>query len=87
MTTESLPMNRATIDERIDRLIEAVQETNVLLEGMKVSLTQVSERSLDHEERLRTIERLRHNLTPILAALTFFSGIVFSELIHRAFFQ
>jgi len=80
-------MNQSPMDERIDRLIEAVQETNVLLEGMKVSLTQLSERSLDHEQRLRTIERWRHNLTPILAALTFVSGIVFSELIHRAFFQ
>jgi hypothetical protein len=80
-------MNQSTTDERMDRLIEAVQQTNVLLEGMKVSLMQLTERSLDHEQRLRTIERWRHNLTPILAALTFLSGVVFSEMIQRVLFQ
>lgn len=79
-------MNQATTDERMDRLIEAVQQTNILLEGMKVSVTQLTERSLDHEARLRTIERWRHNLTPILAALTFLSGVVFSEMIQRVLF-
>lgn len=79
-------MNQSTTDERMDRLIEAVQQTNILLEGMKVSLTQLTERSVDHEARLRTIERWRHNLTPILAALTFLSGVVFSEMIQRVLF-
>ncbi len=79
-------MNQSTTDERMDRLIEAVQHTNILLEGMKVSLTQLTERSVDHEARLRTIERWRHTLTPILAALTFLSGVVFSEMIQRVLF-
>jgi hypothetical protein len=79
-------MNQSTTDERMDRVIEAVQQTNILLEGMKVSLTQLTERSIDHEARLRTIERWRHNLTPILAALTFLSGVVFSEMIQRVLF-
>lgn len=74
-------------DERMDRLVEAVQQTNLLLEGVKVSLTQVIQRSIDHEDRLRVIERWRHNLTPILAALTFLSGVVFSEMIQRMVFH
>ena len=87
MNAESILMNQTTTDERMDRLIEAVQQTNVLLEGMKVSVTQLTERSVDHEARLRTIERWRHNLTPILAALTFLSGVVFSEMIQRVLFH
>lgn len=74
-------------DERMDRLVEAVQQTNLLLEGVKVSLVQVIQRSIDHEDRLRVIERWRHNLTPILAALTFLSGVVFSELMQRMMFH
>lgn len=87
MKAESNPMTETNTDERIDRLIEAVQQTNILLEGMKVSLTQLTERSVDHEQRLRTIERWRHNLTPVLAALTFLSGVVFSEMIQRMLFH
>ena len=37
----------------------------------------------DHEERLRSVERWKQNLTPILATLTFLSGVVFSEMIQR----
>ena len=74
-------------EEQMDRLVEAVQQTNLLLEGVKVSLTQVIQRSIDHEDRLRVIERWRHNLTPILAALTFLSGVVFSEMIQRMVFH
>jgi len=80
-------MNPQTQDERMARLVEAVQHTNVLLEGVKVSLTQISERSVDHEDRLRVLERWRHNLTPILAALTFLSGAVFSEMVQRVLFH
>lgn len=80
-------MNQASTDERMDRLIEAVQQTNILLEGMKVSVTQLTQRAVDHEERLRIIERWRHSLTPILAALTFLSGAVFSEMIQRILFH
>ena len=77
------PANQTYRDERIDRLVEAVLQTNVLLEGMKVSLEALQIRAQDHEERLRIIERWRHNLTPILATLTFLLGVVFSEMIQR----
>ena len=76
-------MNQTFQDERIDRLVEAVQQTNVLLEGMKVSLETLHLRSVDHEQRLRIVERWRHSLTPILASLTFLLGVVFSEMIQR----
>ncbi|MBD3673488.1 MAG: hypothetical protein HUJ26_08170 [Planctomycetaceae bacterium] len=80
-------MNFNLHDERLDRLVEAVQQTNLLLEGMKITLTQISERSIDHEDRLRVLEKWRHNLTPILAALTFLSGAVFSEMVQRMLFH
>ncbi len=80
-------MNDSFHDERIDRLVEAVQRTNLLLEGLKVTMDQHSVRTVDHEERLRVIERWRHNLAPILAALTFLSGVVFSEMIQRVLFH
>lgn len=73
-------------DERIDRIVEAIQQTNVLLEGMRVSIQSLVHRSSDHEARLRVIERWRYHLTPILAALTFLSGAVFSEMIQRTIF-
>ena len=73
-------------DERIDRIVEAIQQTNVLLEGVRVSMQLLVRRSSDHEARLRVVERWRHNLTPILAALTFLSGVVFSEMIQRTIF-
>lgn len=75
-----------TRDERIDRIVEAIQQTNVLLEGMRVSMQSLVQKSSDHEARLRVVERWRHNLTPILAALTFLSGAVFSEMIQRTIF-
>lgn len=77
------PANQTYRDERIDRLVEAVQQTNVLLEGMKVSLDTLHLRSDDHEERLRIVERWKHQLTPIVASLTFLLGVVFSEMIQR----
>jgi len=80
-------MNARPEDERMDRLVEAVQQTNLLLEGVRITLTQISERSIDHEDRLRVLEKWRHNLTPILAALTFLSGAVFSEMVQRMLFH
>lgn len=80
-------MNPRPEDERMDRLVEAVQQTNLLLEGVRITLTQISERSIDHEDRLRVLEKWRHNLTPILAALTFLSGAVFSEMVQRMLFH
>ncbi len=80
-------MTDSSHDERIDRLVEAVQQTNLLLEGLKVTMAQHSVRSVDHEERLRVIERWHQYLTPILAALTFLSGVVFSEMVQRLLFH
>lgn len=70
-------------DERIDRLVEATQRTNVLLEGLRISIEYLMESRVDHEQRLRSVEQWKQNLTPILAILTFLSGVVFSEMIQR----
>lgn len=70
-------------DENFDRIIESLSQINVSLEGLKVTLTGISTVTTDHESRLRKIEVWKHNLTPILAALTFALGAIFSVAIGR----
>jgi hypothetical protein len=74
-------MNSA--DDRLDRIVEAVQQANVTLESLRVSLTALVEVSQDHEQRLRTMERWRHNLTPIVAAITFMLGALVTATLKR----
>jgi hypothetical protein len=71
------------MDERWDRVLEALQQVNVHLEGLRVSLLGLVDASDDHETRLRRVERWHHNLTPVLAALTFLLGAVFTEMLGR----
>lgn len=80
-------MESTSRDERIDRIVEAIQRTNLLLEGMRASMQTLVERNHDHEQRLRVVERWLHNLSPVLAALTFLLGVVFSEMIQRTLFR
>ena len=70
-------------DEKLDRIIEALHQVNVNLEALRVTLANLVELSTDHEHRLRTLERWRHNLTPVLALLTFTLGAVITELLAR----
>ena len=72
-------------DESFDRVIESLNQINVNLEGLRVTMTGMSEVANDHEKRLRKIEVWKHNLTPILAALTFTLGAVFSTALSRVF--
>jgi len=80
-TRSEMPMSSA--DEKLDRIVEAVQQVNVNLENLRVQLAALMQTSRDHEQRLRSMERWQHNLTPILAALTFILGAVFSEMLGR----
>jgi prefoldin subunit 5 len=70
-------------DERLDRIVEALQQINVNLEGLRVALQELSETTADHEERLRSIERWKYNLTPLLGALAFVLGALSSAVIGR----
>ena len=70
-------------DERLDRIVESLQQINVHLEGLRVSLTSLVQDSEDHETRIRAVERWQSNLTPILAFLTFVLGAVFTEMLGR----
>jgi hypothetical protein len=72
-----------TTDDRLDRILESVQQLNVNLEGLRVMLEALAEAQADHERRLRVLERWRHSLTPILAALTFTLGAVVAETVKR----
>lgn len=75
----------ANNDERLDRVVESLQQINVNLEGLRVALIDLTETSADHEQRLRSVERWRHNLTPVLAAVTFVLGAICSVAIQRVF--
>ena len=70
-------------DERLDRVVEALQQINVNLEGLRVALVDLTETTADHEDRLRSIERWKHSLTPVLAALTFVLGAICSVAIQK----
>ena len=70
-------------DEKLDRIIEALHQINVSLEALRVTLMNLVELSEDHEHRLRTLERWRHNLTPVVTLLTFMLGAVLTELLTR----
>lgn len=72
-------------DEHLDRILESLAQVNVNLEGLRVSLQAVIETTTDHEQRLRAIERWKHNLTPILAAITFLLGAVASIALDHLF--
>jgi hypothetical protein len=70
-------------DERLDRVVEALQQINVNLEGLRVTLVDLTETSADHEDRLRSVERWKHSLTPVLAALTFVLGAICSVAVQK----
>lgn len=66
-----------------DRLFESLCQINANLEGLRVSVTVISELLSDHETRLRKLEIWKHNLTPIFAVLTFALGAAFSVAIDH----
>ena len=70
-------------DDKLDRIVEALQQVNVNLESLRGKLSTLIQAREDHETRIRSIERWQHNLTPILAVLTFMLGAVFTEMLDR----
>jgi hypothetical protein len=71
------------MDEKLDRLLESLQQLNVSVESLRVSLAALIEISGDHEKRLRLLERWQQNLTPVLAILTFTLGALFTQALTR----
>ena len=71
------------MDEKLDRIVESLQQLNVNVESLRVSLSSLIEIAGDHEKRIRLIERWQHNLTPVLAVLTFMLGAVFTQVLSR----
>ena len=71
------------MDEKLDRIVETLQQVNINLESLRVTLSSLVEISDDHELRIRTVERWQQNLTPVLAVLTFMLGAVFTEVLDR----
>ncbi|WP_013627462.1 hypothetical protein [Rubinisphaera brasiliensis] len=72
-------------EDKLDRIVEAVHGVSVQLESLRTTLQQLETASLDHEKRLRSIERWQNNLTPILAAMTFVLGASFTQVLDRLF--
>ena len=71
------------MDDKLDRIMESVQQANVQLESLRVSVIALVQQQDDHEQRLRTLERWRNNLTPIFALATFVIGSLFTAVLER----
>lgn len=72
-------------EDSFDRLVESLALINVNLEGLRVSLQAVTETKIDHEHRLRSMERWRYNLSPVVALITFALGAMCSAALERFF--
>lgn len=70
-------------EDRLDRILESLSRIQVTMESLRVSLISLSECVHDHEVRLRGIERWRHQLTPVIAVLTFLLGVVATAVAER----
>lgn len=70
-------------DECVDRIIESLAQVNVNLESLRVSLQMLTEIKMDHELRLRSLERWNHNQAPLVAAATFLLGAVCSAAVQK----
>ncbi|QDT33635.1 hypothetical protein [Thalassoglobus polymorphus] len=70
-------------DESLDRILESLCQIQISLESLRVSVTSMNDVLGDHETRLRKIEVWKHNLTPVLAVLTFVLGAIFSVAVGK----
>ena len=70
-------------DERIDRLVDSLRKISVQLENLRVSLLALHEDLSDHEQRLRIVEQWKHNLSPVLAIVSFVMGVMVSAAVNH----
>lgn len=71
------------MDDKLDRILESVQQVTIHVESLRVSLQRLIETVADHEQRLRGLERWQSALTPVLAVGTFVLGSVFNLILQR----
>jgi hypothetical protein len=70
------------MDDKLDRIMESLQQLSVNVESVRVSLNGLLQVADDHEQRLRTLERWRNNLTPVIAVITFLLGSLFNAALR-----
>jgi hypothetical protein len=70
-------------DERIDRLVDSLRKISVQLENLRVSLLALHQDISDHEQRLRVVEQWKHNLSPVLAIVSFVVGVMLSAAVNH----
>ncbi|HUQ69298.1 MAG TPA: hypothetical protein VM165_07245 [Planctomycetaceae bacterium] len=71
------------MDDKLDRMIESLQQVAVNIEGLRVSVDGLVRVARDHEQRLRGLERWMNNLTPVIAAVTFLLGAMFNFALRQ----
>ncbi len=76
---------QARDEGKLERVVIALHDVRVSLESLRTVLEGLQSLSCDHEGRLRNIERWQHNLTPVLAAMTFVLGIATTQVLSRLF--
>lgn len=72
-------------DQRFSQIMQVLEQLHVSLEGLRTSLASVVQATTDHEQRLRSVERFQHALTPTLAAITFILGVASKAAIEQLF--
>lgn len=70
-------------EDRLDRILESLSQIQVTIESLRMSLVAIGETAHDHETRLRSVERWKHQLTPVLAVVTFVLGVVVTAMLER----
>jgi hypothetical protein len=72
------------MDDSLDRIVESLSQISVNLESLRVSLMGLTEIKSDHEQRLRSIERWKFHLTPLVTLLTFVFGAICTVAIQKS---
>ncbi|MGC1275583.1 MAG: hypothetical protein WBC44_17890 [Planctomycetaceae bacterium] len=67
----------------LNRLLAELHSLRVTLEGLRVTLTTLTQVASDHEARVRVLESRQNHLTPIVAGLTFLLGVLVTEVVRR----
>lgn len=73
----------ATVEEKLDVLIQSMQGMNVKLEQLRVGMDAIVRANADHEQRIRVIERWQNKMSPLLAVGTFVLGAAFKMTMDR----
>jgi hypothetical protein len=71
--------------DRLDRIHDILNRVHAQLESLRVMMTAQIEANRDHEDRLRSLERWKHTLTPFLAGGTFLLGACSSLILEKLF--